>query len=188
MSKVIQFIPRLNSLLDSHWMVDLSLPLYAILWCTCFLACCLFARKFNMVPNIVPTFDEWKHLCRRDIILDVNQVVIYIKCSLFIYMVLLFAARVAVLNIFSLLTAPLRWSNLLFPIQEWVSDSDSSVLLVLNLRVLLRATGHNQTGCAKHSWHRMNFTLASEVLGELIMTEGDGRSQSYIRYLGSSGQ
>ncbi len=45
--------------------------------------------------------------------------------------------------------------------------------------------GHNLSGYSGHSFQRGG---ASGVPGELIMTHGDWRSQSYLRYLDSSVQ
>ncbi len=85
LAKLNPFIPRQalpitpNILLDLHRVIDLSLPLHADLCCSFILAFFLFARKSNIVPPSHSKFNKSKHLCRRDIMIDKNSVVIYIK-------------------------------------------------------------------------------------------------------------
>ncbi len=96
-----------------------------------------------------------------------------------------FCTRSTVLNMFKLVHATPDGSAFIFPSKALTHQSFTS-----QLRTLLGLAGHNLTGYSGHSFWRggASFTLASGVPGELIMTHGDWRSQSYLRDLDISVQ
>ncbi len=87
LKKLNPFIPRQalpitpHILLDIRKVLDLSDPTHATLWCAFILAFFLFARKSNIVPPSANTFHINKHLCRRDIIIGSDKILVYIKWS-----------------------------------------------------------------------------------------------------------
>ena len=68
-------------LLDMRAVMDLKSPLHASMWCSFLLGFFLFARKSNLVPPSAKAFDPAKHLCRRDIRLSGEGILVHIKWS-----------------------------------------------------------------------------------------------------------
>lgn len=206
--KLNPFIPRQALpitpaiLLDILAVLDLSQPLDATLWCAFVLSFFLFARKSNMVPPSANKFDPAKHLCRRDIILGTDQVLIYIKWSKTIqaanrYLLVplvsipnhpLCPLR-AVLNMFRLIPASPHHPAFLIPAPQGLSTLTHATF-TKHLRRVLELAGHNPSGFSGHSFRRggASFALSIGVPGELIMSHGDWKSACYLRYIDSSVQ
>ncbi len=145
------------------------------------LAFFLFARKSNIVPPSHCKFNKCKHLCRRDIMIDKNQVVIYIKWSKTIqvqdrYLLIPLVhipgsplyPRSAVLNMFKLVPAtpddPASVFSSNAGLQTLTHQSFTS-----QLRSLLKMTGHNPSRYSGHSFWRggASFALASGGPGRI---------------------
>jgi hypothetical protein len=206
LAKLNPFIPRQalpitpQILLDMFKVMKLSDPVHATLWCAFTIGFFLFARKSNLVPPSPAKFDKNKHLCRRDIIIGHNQILVYIKWSKTIqtgnrYILIPLVSipgsplcpRAAAVNMFCRVKAS--------PEEPAFSVPSGEKLITLthasftrHLRNLLLVSGHNPKGFSGHSFRRggASFALLAGVPGELIMAHGDWRSQCYLRYLDKS--
>ncbi len=149
----------------------MSLPLQATLRCSFISAFFLFTRKSNMVPPSCK-FNKSKHLCRRYIMIDKNQVVIYIKWSKIIqvqdrYLLIPlvhipaspFCPCSIILNMFKLVPATPDGPAFVFPskagLQTLTHQSFTS-----QLRTLLGMVGHKRL----------------DILGQVTSEEGPVRS------------
>ena len=68
-------------LLRIHHVLEFSKPAHVAAWAAFLLAFFLMARKSNMVPPSLLTFDPHKHLTRGDIFLGDAGLLVYIKWS-----------------------------------------------------------------------------------------------------------
>ncbi len=184
-------------LLDMYQVMDIQTPLHATLWCCFLLGFYLFARKSNLVPPSRFKFDSSKHLCRRDILLARDHLLVYIKWSKTIqngerYLLIPLQAlpgsplcpRAAFVHMCKLLPAGGPRPAFLIPHgQGLVTLTHSS--FTRHLRNILALSGHNPTGFSGHSFRRggASFALKVGIPGELIRAHGDWRSDAYLRYL-----
>ena len=202
------FIPRQalpitpSIMLDMFRVLDTDTPFGASLWCAFVLALWLFARKSNIVPPSNNKFDKSKHLCRRDLILGPNEVLVYLKWSKTNQS----RDRYVLIPLVKVPSSPLcPWSAVKNMVDRVPSQPDSPAFLVPShkglvslthssftsqLRQCLGRAGHNPRGYSGHSFRRggASFALSCGVPGELIRTHGDWKSQCYLRYLDSSVQ
>lgn len=208
LTKLNPFIPRQALpitpliLLKIHSLLDLNNPSHATYWCLFVLAFFLFARKSNMVPPSRTRFDPAKHLCRRDLLLDPKQVIVYFKWSKtmqqgdrYILVPLVpipgspLCPHSAVINMFSKVPAPPHSPAFVIPHGSKLS-SVTHATFTSTLRTMLARAGHNPAGYSGHSFRRggASFALSVGVPGELIMKHGDWKSDCYLRYLDNSVQ
>ena len=189
-------------LMDMFRVMNMSSSLHITLWCSFVLVFSLFFRKDSLVPKSAAAFRSDKHLCRRDIILDSHQVLVYVKSSktlqcrdryLLIPLVEVPGSPLcpvsAVRTMFTTIPANPVGPAFVVPGPQGLQTL-THYTFTKHLRSLLHQAGHNPSRYSGHSFRRggASFALASGVPGELIKTHGDWRSQAYLRYLDSSVQ
>lgn len=202
------FIPRQalpitpQILLKMLSVMDVSSQLHATLWCAFLLAFFLFARKSNMVPPSRVGFDSSKHLCRSDISVGRDCLVVSLKWSktnqakdrvVLVPLVEIpgspLCPRTAFLNMVARVPGSLQGPAFLVPSKLGLQSLTHSSF-TNSLRHLLRLAGLEPKGYSGHSFRRggASFALGCGVAGELIMNHGDWRSNAYLRYLDHSVQ
>lgn len=184
-------------LLDMYKVLDINNNiLHATLWCCFLLGFYLFARKSNLVPVSAPKFSQKKHLCRRDIMVAKDHLVVYIKWTKTIqhgqrYLLIPLAQvpgsplcpRAAFINMCKLMPASGSQPAFLFPHNGKIQILTHAAF-TRHLRHFLRLAGHEPKGYSGHSFRRGGATYALKigVPGELIRAHGDWRSDSYLKY------
>ena len=68
-------------LLDIFQVLDFTRPVHVALWSAFVVGFFLFARKSNLVPPSMSSFDPSRHLCRGDIRLSNEGILVHIKWS-----------------------------------------------------------------------------------------------------------
>lgn len=195
---VKQVLPITPSILVSFLkFLDMKSPLDITLWCCFVLAFFLFARKSNMVPPSVKSFDNRKHLQRKNLILKPWGLLICFKWS----KTLQFGERKLIIPISaipgsplcpalafskmcSLIPAPLSSPAFVVPANGQLQTLTYSSYTG-HLRHLLALAGHAPERYSGHSFRRGGATAAFKagVPAELVRLHGDWHSDAYLRYL-----
>lgn len=208
LARLNPFIPRQalpitpQVLLRIFSVIDVSCQLHATLWCVFVLSFFLFARKSNMVPPSGQKFDPGKHLCRGDILVGSDCILVCLKWSktnqardrvVLVPLVEIpgspLCPRAAFLNMVSLVPGSALAPAFLVPSRHGLQSLTHSSFTG-SLRKLLCKAGLEPEGYSGHSFRRggASFALSCGVAGELIMNHGDWRSNAYLRYLDHSVQ
>ncbi len=183
--------------LDMFKVMDVSSQLGCTLKCVFVLAYSLCTtRKSNMMSPSQARFDPKKHICRRDIFLAADQVLIYIKWTKTIqsgerYLLVPLAKipgsplcpYTAVKSMLEIVPAPPASPAFLVP-------SSSGLVSITHcsftkfLRQILVQAGHNPQDISCHSFQcgGESFALSCGVPGELIKFHVDWKSQCYLLY------
>ncbi|CAG2232772.1 unnamed protein product [Mytilus edulis] len=166
-------------------------------WSLFLLAFFMMSRKSNLVPNSEKEFDENKQLCRGDIIIENDVLIIILKWSKTIQ----FGQRklrIPISSIQGSILCPVNaYKNMIKAIPAVKKDpafckvKKGRILPITykeyqnKLRYLIQKTGRNSLFYSTHSFRRGGATLAfdAEVSTELIQLHGDWHSDAYKKYL-----
>ena len=193
--KALPITPQI--LMQMYKFLDMDNPLDTTFWSLFLLAFFMMSRKSNLVPTSVSKFDKNKQLCRGDIVIKHDILVILIKWSKTIQ----FGQRMLRIPISSI---P---GNILCPVTAYKnmircvparSNSPAFCKFILGklvpitylefqnkLRSLINLTGRDAFCYSTHSFRRggASFAFESNVSSELIQLHGDWRSDAYKTYL-----
>ena len=172
-------------------------PLHVACWAAFLLAFFLMARKSNMVPTSLESFDARKQLSRQDIVSCDFGLCVHFSWS----KTNQFGRRVLKIPIVRIPGSPLcpvtayetllrlvpgskRWPAFVYnsnPVLACVT----TYKFVRILRSLLSKSGYVASNFSGHSFRRGGATFAFKagVAGELIQMQGDWKSDAYLRYL-----
>ncbi len=177
--------------------LDISLPLQAVFWSVSLIAFFTMARKSNLVPMTVHTFDTKKQLCRRDIIVDSDCILVRIKWS----KTNQFASRTLYIPLLampdSIICPVAGYKNMMSLIP---GNGDNPAFMILKNRrpepilyrhfqTMIKSTivkiGLEPNLYSSHSYRRGGATTAfrANVPPELIQLQGDWASDAYKKYL-----
>ncbi|VDI36001.1 Hypothetical predicted protein [Mytilus galloprovincialis] len=164
-------------------------------WSLFLLAFFMMSRKSNLVPNSEKEFDENKQLCRGDIIIENDVLIIILKWSKTIQ----FGQRklrIPISSIQGSILCPVNaYKNMIKAIPAVKKDpafckvKKGRILPITykeyqnKLRYLIQKTGRNSLFYSTHSFRRGGATLAfdAEVSTELIQLHGDWHSVMLIK-------
>lgn len=176
-------------------LLDLSLPVDAVLWSLFLTAFFTLARKSNLVST--DSRSNQRQLLRGDIFpLNGTLVVQFrwtktIQCGQRVLRVPLVVIPGSVLcpvgayyNMIKLVPASIDSPAFVFPSRKGPQPVTYNYFM-LALRQLLRAVGLDPSTYSTHSFRRGGATYAfqANVPGELIQAQGDWLSQAYLKYL-----
>lgn len=178
--------------------LDLKNPYFAVFWSLATIAFFIMARKSNLVPDKVHTFDPKKQLRRCDIISDENGMVVVLKWS----KTNKFSDRLLMLPILpiknSLLCPKYAYHNMCNVVPGVPPQASAFSLPVKGgfvpftypqvqstLKELVSIVGLDPTQYSSHSFRRGGATSAfrAQVPPELIQLQGDWASDAYKQYL-----
>lgn len=169
-------------------------PVQATLWALILLAFFTLARKSNLVVTGKQKFDKDKQLCRSDVILGKQGMLVQFKWS----KTNQFGLRCHLVPIMSIPDSPLcpvrAYKNMIKLVPGSPSDPAfmSTSAQPIKYSVLqsfikgnVKRLGLDPSAFSSHSLRRAGATWAfkSQVPGELIQIHGDWASQAYLRYL-----
>ena len=196
--RVLPITPDLLHKIYQH--LNIEEPYYRAKRCSFLFAFFLMARKSSIIPPSITKFDKTKHLCRKDIVLHNNCLLVTIKYSKTIQ----FGERLVTLPLL-----PLHGSCLC-PIQNYLrlcklvptnpeapafTYSNGSGIKTVTfssftsvLYDTLQRAGIETNNYSEHSFRRGGATWAfkAHVSGELIQIFGDWASDAYKLYIDSS--
>ena len=178
--------------------VDFKSPQDIAIWAAILLAFFCLLRKSNYVPISGDAFDAEKQLCRRDIIIGTNCLLVHIKWSKTIQ----FAQRALVIPVLAIPNSPLcaveAYKNVVKMVKANPSDPAFSVpgtrrrpvpltysIFQNRLKELVHLAGWDSDLFSSHSLRRGGASLAfkAKVPGEMIKVQGDWASDAYLQYL-----
>ena len=167
-------------------------------WCLFLIAFFMMSRKSNLVPTSESNFDKNKQLCRGDIVISDDTLIILVKWSKTIQ----FGERKLRIPLASIpgnvLCPVYAYKNMirLVPADEdspafcKLEHDDNIVPITYNefqskFRNLISRTGRDPSFYSSHSFRRggASFAFDSNVSSELIQLHGDWRSNAYKKYL-----
>ncbi|VDI05143.1 Hypothetical predicted protein [Mytilus galloprovincialis] len=166
-------------------------------WSLFLLAFFMMSRKSNLVPNSEKEFDENKQLCRGDIIIENDVLIIILKWSKTIP----FGQRklrIPISSIHGCILCPVNaYKNMIEAIPAVKKDpafckvKKGHILPIIykeyqnKLRYLIQKTGRNSLFYSTHSFRRGGASLAfdANVSTELIQLHGHWHSDAYKKYL-----
>jgi hypothetical protein len=183
---------------EIHGLLDMKNPLHVTVWCLFVMSFFLMARKSNMVANSRVSFQSDKQLCRGDVLVREDCILVNIRWSKTIqfgqrsYTVPLVRipddvlCPVAAFKHMVRLTPGKKWgSNFLV----WDPDGHKMPFTYKqfqhSIKTLVSLTGRNARLYSSHSFRRGGASWAFKcgIRGELIQTHGDWKSLAYLRYL-----
>jgi hypothetical protein len=174
-------------LLDFYKWLDFSVEKHVVLWSLILLAFYIMARKSNMVPNQVSKFDPHKQLCRSDISINKDLLLVTIKWS----KTNQFGQRrlqIPVLAIPGSVLCPYLAYTRMCTLIPAPSDSPAFVVhkivklqvviyrdLQVFLKQLIAKTGREPDDFSSHSLRRggASWAFRAKVPSELIQLQGD---------------
>lgn len=184
-------------LLKMYPHLDLSDPLDATYWCSFLFAFFLMVRKSNLVPDSTKTFDSQKQLCRKNIRVFENYLIVYIHWSKTIQ----FGDRKLDIPLVKIKDSPLCPYNAFTHMCTLVpAGEDDPAFLLPNkkdvtvltypvfqnkLRDILQKCNLDPSNFSSHSFRRggASWAFHCKVPSELIQYHGDWRSDAYKIYL-----
>lgn len=172
-------------------------PWDVVAWSAILIAFFCFLRKSNYTVMTSDSFCEKKQLCRRDIIVGSDCLLVHIKWSKTIQ----FAQKEIFIPVLALPNSPLcplkAYQNMTAMVD--CGDDDPAFSIVTNKRVvpliyskfqaffkkLIVLSGWDAAAFSTHSLRRGGASLAfkARVPGEFIKVHGDWASDAYLRYL-----
>ena len=178
--------------------VDFSDPEQQVIWTAILIMFFAMLRSSNLVPKSQSTFDSDKQLCKKDVILSSDIMVIAIRWS----KVIQFAQREFHIPVFAIEGSRLCPVSAVSCLLENTKNSKSQSLFVvpckkskfvqltygrvsLFMKKWVADIGLDASKFSLHSLRRGSASLAfkAHVPGELIKTLGDWSSDAYLRYL-----
>lgn len=197
--KVKQAAPiTVEILLRMSVVVDFKLADEQVIWAAVLLMFFAMLRSSNLVPKSQDSFDSDKQLCKNDIILSPDVMVVIIRWS----KVIQFAQReyhipilpiadsrlcpvYAVSRLLQLNRASKSKSLFVFPSKKSKFVQLTYGRVLSQLKRWIKAIGLDESQYSLHSLRRGSATLAfrCHIPGELIKTLGDWSSDAYLRYL-----
>ena len=184
-------------LLDIRKLLDLSSGNDATIWCLFLFAFFLMARKSNLVPDSISSFNSRKHLTRGKIIMEQNMAIVIFEWSKTIQ----FGQRVLKIPLLGnpeSVLCPLKAYDNMCSLVSAAPDSPAFLCrkrhgtvpvtyIQFNtvLKDLIARTGRDPSLFSTHSFRRggATFSFQSKVPSELIKLHGDWSSDAYLLYL-----
>ncbi len=184
-------------LIQIRYALDITLPIQAAFWALCLLAFFTMSRKSNLVPLTPSSFDKDKQLCRRDITIDNDCLLIRIKWS----KTNQFASRTLYIPLLampdSVLCPVAAYKNMIAlipgqgvkPAFMIIKNGKFEPFIYKQFQSMIKTSIANiglQPQCySSHSFRRGGATTAfrANVPPELIQLQGDWASDAYKRYL-----
>ena len=185
---------------DIYQYLDMSSVNDISLWTILLFGFFLMARKSNLVPDSTKKFDKTKHLCRRDVLLSDNLLLVSLKWS----KTNQFGDRqhfVPLLAMQGSVLCPVKAFKRLISMTPGKSDGPLFVLfkegrvspltynvLQNRLKCLISATGRAGDAYSSHSLRRggATFAAAAGVPRHYIQQVGDWKSDAVDQYLHNS--
>lgn len=184
-------------LLDLFQVLDLSEDQHLVFWCLSLIAFFTMARKSNLVPTSVRAFDKAKQLCRGDIVVSEDCLLVSYKWS----KTNQFAKKVLFVPLLSMpesILCPVRAYRAM--INRIPAISQAAAFSIVKhgklvpllyhqfqclIRQFISQTGRDGENFSSHSFRRGGATTAfrARVPPELIQVQGDWASDAYKRYL-----
>ena len=171
-------------------------------WAAFLLAFYLMARKSNIVPPAVKSFDSKKHLCRGDILFNEDGLIILLKWS----KTNQFGERKLSVPLVSMKDSPLCPVEAIKNLVNNIPAGPEKPAFLLNvkgkfvtmthrlftkkLRDLLKLCNYIPEAYSGHSFRRggASWAFRAGVPAELIKLHGDWASDAYLKYLNFSMQ
>lgn len=183
-------------LLKLHTIFQLHKPKHSALWAAFLIAFFTFSRKSNIVPPSITDFDPTKHLCRRDIKIKADHLVVSFNWS----KTNQFRNRIVSIPVAeipgSVLCPVTAYKNLVKMVlangcAPAFTHSDSPLHFFhfdkfsLSIKDAISQIGLDSSRFSGHSFRRggATFAFSSNVPSELIKLHGDWRSSAYLSYL-----
>lgn len=184
-------------LFQMYEFLDMSNPSDVTIWCCFLFAFFLMVRKSNLVPTSAKNFDPHKQLCRKNVIVFSDYLLVRMEWSKTIQ----FGNRKLELPLVKIKESPLCPYNAYNRMCTLIpADGDKPAFLIpqskgyktlcysffqKRLRDILEMCGLNSSKFSSHSFRRGGATWAfhSKVPSELIQFHGDWRSDAYKVYL-----
>ena len=195
--------PRQASPIDPHILLkinsklDLSNPIHATFWGLFLTAFFTWSRKSNLVVTGSDKFDPDKQLCRHDIIMGSNGVLVQFRWTKTIQ----FGQRVLKVPLVAIPGSPLCPLVALRNMIRLVPGSGEDPAFMIKehglpipisyaalqkfIKACIASVGLEPESFSSHSFRRGGATWAfrSDVPADLIKVHGDWASQAYMRYL-----
>jgi hypothetical protein len=184
-------------LLEIHRVLDFDNQLHIVFWSLFLLAFFLMARKSNLVPDSVIKFDPNKQLCRKDILVHKDLLLVCIKWSKTIECrerIL----QIPILKIADSVLCPWTAYTSMCKILPAAGESPAFVVkggsklqsvtykqLQTFLKSCITKTGRDSEMYSSHSFRRggASWAFRANVPSEFIQLQGDWRSDAYKQYL-----
>ena len=180
-----------------HQVLDHHNPVHATMWCLFLLSFYTLARKSNLVSTSPAKFDSTKQLCRSDVKIGTNGLIVTFKWTKTIQ----FGQRKLQIPIVSMPESNLcllkAYQNMLSLVPA--SSYDPAFLLPSTtkpkpvcykffqkfLKSCITVIGLKPDRFSLHSFRRggANLAFRAKVPSELIKIQGDWASQAYLQYL-----
>ena len=177
--------------------VDGSSVTDLVIWAAILIAFFCLLRKSNYVPDSQKSFDKSKQLCREDIAVGPDCLVVHIKWSKTIQM----AEKTLHIPVLAIPNSPIctvkAYQRMIDEVPACPDDPAFSVptkkgnrpltyrVFQSRLKQLLHKSGWVAADFSSHSLRRGGASLAyrAKVPGELIKVQGDWASDAYMAYL-----
>ena len=188
----------LDMLLAMEEFVDKSSPTEVVLWTAILIAFFCLLRKSNYVVDSEKDFDSRKQLCRRDVSVGQDCLLVDIKWSKTIQFGQ-HSFQIPVLAISESKLCPVALYRRMIQIVKAGPEDPAFclqgkqgpqpvryALLQSYLKRLVRLAGWDPSAFSSHSLRRgggASFAFRAKVPGELIQVQGDWASDAYLQYL-----
>ena len=180
-----------------HDQLDLDSPVQATMWCLCLCSFFSLARKSNLVPSSPHTFDKSKQLCRSDVQVGSNGLLITFRWSKTIQL----GQRRIQIPIMAMPNSKLCLHRAYLRMIDMVpgQPADPAFILPCSSKVKpvsyklfqkfikssVEYIGLDPSKFSSRSFRRggANLAFRANVPSELIKVQGDWASQAYLQYL-----
>lgn len=179
-----------------HSIFNLNKPKHLALWASFLIAFFTFSRKSNIVPPTMTDFDTHKHLCRRDIQVHADHLVISFNWS----KTNQFHQRIVSIPVSEIPGSILCPVTAFKTLLHMVPASGTAPAFIYSISPVhffhhesfsraikdaISQIGLDSSRFSGHSFRRggATFAFASDVPSELIKLHGDWRSSAYLSYL-----
>jgi integrase len=184
-------------LMEFAGLLDLHNQLHLVYWCLFLLAFFLMARKSNLVPDQVSSFDPKKQLCRGDVFVHDDLLLVSLKwsktiqCGERLLQVPLLPIPGSALCPYTAFTrmcdmvkAPSNSPAFVYKKNGGLHSITYSMLQSF-LKRLVERTGRDPELYSSHSFRRggASWAFRANVPSELIQIQGDWKSDAYKLYL-----
>ena len=175
---------------------DFGIKLHVSAWAAFLIGFFIMARKSNLVPSSLNSFDPRKQLCRKDVLFCSTGILVLLRWS----KTNQFGRRVVSIPLLRLpgsIFCPWAACRKLFDLVPGVPEDPlflfstsprqtlTTYRFVKVLRVMLGKAGYNAASFTGHSFRRggASFAFKLGIPGELIKNHGDWSSDAYLKYL-----